>query len=108
MIEEIYDKVSWHFPDGENCPSLEAATVHLCMVMEWLNYQHLLSEEGLEAIEVGVDADFSLTSYMLTDRGNRLLAAYYADWVSTVRYGVQPSMGVLENGLSRLPLAGQE
>ena len=97
-----YDKVSWHFPDGESCPSLEAAKVHFGVLMDWLESQHLLSEEGREAMEVGIDSDFSLTSYMLTDRGNRLLTACYAEWTRTVRYGVPPSMSVLEDCLHQL------
>lgn len=97
-----YDKVSWHFPDGENCPSLEAAKVHFDVLMDWLKSQHLLSEEGQEAMEIGIDSDFSLTSYMLTDRGNRLLTACYAEWACTVRYGVRPSMSVLEDCLQRI------
>ena len=97
-----YDKVSWHFPDGENCPSLEAAKVHFDVLMDWLESQHLLSEEGREAMEIGIDSDFSLTSYMLTDRGNRLLTACYVEWARTVRYGVPPSMNVLEDCLHQL------
>ena len=97
-----YDKVSWHFPDGENCPSLEAAKVHFDVLMDWLKSQHLLSEEGREAIEVGIDSDFSLTSYMLTDKGNRLLKICYAEWARTVKYGVQPSMSILDDCLHHL------
>ena len=97
-----YDKVSWHFPDGKDCPSLEAAKVHFDVLMEWLQSRHLLSEEGQEAMEFGIDSDFSLTSYMLTDRGNRLLTACYAEWASTVTYGVRPSMSAIEDYLRRL------
>lgn len=97
-----YDKVSWHFPDGNGCPSLEAAQVHFDVLMSWLQSQYLLSEEGQEAMEFGIDSDFSLTSYMLTDRGNRLLTARYAEWVSAVTYGVRPSMSALEDHLRYL------
>ena len=99
-----YDKVSWHFPDGKDCPSLEVAKVHFDVLMEWLQSRHLLSEEGREAMEVGIDSDFSLTSYMFTDKGNQLLTACYAEWTSTVRYGVRPSMNVLEEHLQRIAL----
>ena len=97
-----YDKVSWHFPDGKHCPSLEAAKVHLDVVMHWLESQHLLSAEGHEAMEVGIDSDFSLTSYMLTDKGNQLLATCYAEWARTVRYGTRPSVKLLEKCLRRV------
>lgn len=95
----IYDKVSWHFPEGSNCSSLDAAKVHFKVLMHWLDSQRLLSEEGQEAMEVGIDSDFSLTSYMLTERGNKLLTACYAEWLCTVKYGVQPSMTFFEKNL---------
>ncbi len=98
----IYDKVSWHFPDGKNCPSLEAAKIHFDIVMRWLESRNLLSAEGREAMQVGIDSDFSLTSYMLTDKGNQLLAMCYAEWASTLQYGTQPSMTLLEDCLRRI------
>ncbi len=97
-----YDKVSWHFPDGKNCPSLDAAKVHFNVVMHWLESRNLLSAEGREAMQIGIDSDFSLTSYMLTDKGSQLLATCYAEWASTVRYGIQPSMRLLEDCLRRI------
>ena len=97
-----YDKVSWHFPDGKNCPSLEAAKVHFDVVMRWLESQNLLSPEGREAIEIGIDSDFSLTSYMLTDTGNQLLVACYAEWVRTIQYGARPSVKLLEDCLRKV------
>lgn len=95
-----YDKVSWHFPDGENCPSLKAAKVHFDVLMDWLKSQDLLSEEGQEAMKVGIDSDFAITSHMLTDEGNRLFKICYAEWTRTVRYGVRPSMGLFEDRLN--------
>ncbi len=97
-----YDKVSWHFPDGKNCPSLGAAKVHFDVVMRWLGSQELLSPEGREAIEIGIDSDFSLTSYMLTDTGNKLLAVCYAEWARTIQYGIRPSVRLLEDCLRNI------
>lgn len=97
-----YDKVSWHFPDGKNCPSLEVAKVHFDVVMRWLESRNLLSAEGREAMQIGIDSDFSLTSHMLTDKGNQLLATCYTEWVSPLQYGTQPSMTLLEDCLRRI------
>ena len=100
-----YDKVSWHFPDGKNCPDLDSAKVHFDVLMGWLESRGLLSEEGQEAIDVGVDSDFAITSHMLTDKGNRLLKICYAEWTRTVRYGVRPSMNILDDCLHHLDVA---
>ena len=96
-----YDKVSWHFPEGQGCPSLDAAKVHFHVVMHWLKSKNLLSAEGREAMEIGIGSDFALTSYMLTDKGNQLLTMCYAEWASTVQYGTgtRPSVRLLEDRL---------
>lgn len=101
-MAKTYDKVSWHFPDGKNCPNLDAAKVHFDALMHWLKSQDLLSEEGQEAVDAGVDSDFAITSHMLTGKGNRLLKSCYAEWARTVKYGVQPSMSILEDRLHHL------
>ena len=97
-----YDKVSWHFPEGQGCPSLEAAKVHFDVVMHWLESKNLLSAEGHEAMEIGIDSDFALTSYMLTDKGDQLLTTCYAEWARTVQYGMRPSVRLLDDRLREI------
>ena len=97
-----YDKVSWHFPYGENCESEEEAKGHFKALMRWLEEQDLLSEEGQVAMKAGVDSDFVITSYMLKPKGSRLLDICYKDWIGTAKYGVEPSMSVLEDCLRHL------
>ena len=82
----VYDKVSWHFPEGKNCPSLEAAKAHFRAIMEWLKKHNLLTEEGIEAYEIGIDDDFAITSSMLNEIGNEILKKYYSDWLKSVGY----------------------
>jgi hypothetical protein len=95
----VYDKVSWHYPEGKNCPSVEAAKVHLSAVMKWLNKNNLLSEEGKEIFEIGVDVDFSITSSMLNEKGNDVLKKYYSSWLKTVDYSKNIDLKILDNGL---------
>jgi len=93
---KTYDKVSWHFPEGKGCPSPNAAKRHLVVVMQWLKDNSLLSEEGLEAWDSGIDSDFALTSHMLTPVGNVVLAQGYRDWMEKVAYSEEPSMRILD------------
>ena len=95
----VYDKTSWHYPDGHGCPSLEAAKRHLQILMDWLHEEGLLNDYGLEIYEIGVDEDFALTSDMLTNRGNAILELCYADWLKTVDYEHLPSTTILERHL---------
>ena len=96
---KTYDKVRWHFPEGKGCPSLEDAKIHFSVVMKWLKDNDLLSVEGIEAAETGIDSDFALTSHMLTAKGNRILDRCYSVWVSTIRYGEKPSVELLDKCL---------
>lgn len=96
---KTYDKVSWHFPEGKNCPSLDSAKIHFCVVMKWLQENGLLSDEGAEAIDCGIDADFSITARMLTPRGNRVLEQCYESWLKAVQYGEQPVTQLLDEHL---------
>jgi hypothetical protein len=86
MKNIVYDKVSWHFPEGKNCPSLEVAKKHFIVIMEWLNKNELLSEEGIEYFNLGIDSDFSLTSSMLTEIGNEILDKSYKIWLKSINY----------------------
>ena len=99
MSSKTYDKVRWHFPEGKNCPSLDAAKVHFNVVMKWLKDKGLLSQEGLEANDLGVDSDFAITSHMLTAQGNQVLERCYSEWVSMVHYGEKPNVALLDKCL---------
>lgn len=96
---EVYDKVSWHFPEGKNCPSLEAAKEHFVSVMDWLKENQLLSDEGKEVLELGIDSDFSIASPMLNAKGNELMRKYYSDWLRSIDYTKKPNLTLLNNGL---------
>lgn len=95
----IYDKVSWHHPEGKNCPSLEAAKVHFIAVMRWLKEKNLLSGEGEEIFEFGIDVDFSITSSMLNEKGNYVLEKHYSSWLKTVDYSNNIDLKILDDGL---------
>ncbi len=96
---KIYDKVSWHFPEGQNCPSLEVAKVHFVALMEWLKSNNLLSDEGKEVLELGFNSDFSITSLMLNSKGNEVLKKHYSDWLRSIDYTNKPNLTPLNDGL---------
>lgn len=98
---KIYDKVSWHFPEGKDCLNLDIAKIHFKIITNWLKDHRLLSNEGVEAVCIGIDSDFALTSHMLTPRGNHILARCYSQWVQTVHYGEIPSTELLNKCLAR-------
>lgn len=83
---KVYDKVSWHFPEGKNCPSLYAAKAHFVAIMKWLKNKELLTGEGIEIYELGIDDDFAITSSMLTSKGNEVLQKGYSKWLKLISY----------------------
>lgn len=97
---EVYDKVSWHYPEGKNCPSIEAAKKHFIKIMDWLSKNNLLSDDGKEVLELGIDSDFSFTSSMLTDQGNETIKKYYSKWMKTIEYHSDISTDYLDSLLN--------
>ena len=95
----VYDKVSWHYPEGNNCPNLEAAKVHFLAVMNWIKGNSLLSAEGEEILEFGIDADFSITSSMLIEKGNDVFKKHYSSWLTTIDYSENIDFKILNDGL---------
>ncbi len=92
---KIYDKVKWHFPEGNNCPSLAVACKHFIVIMEWLGKHGLLSLDGQEAMNSGIGQDFSLNSSLLTPAGIKLLDNCYDEWLTTVSYQTPVSTDIL-------------
>ena len=88
----IYDKVSWHFPDGKDCPDLESATRHFVAIIGWLKENGFLSAYGTAVVTQRIGEDFSITSEMLTPDGNELLANYYDEWLKLLDYSKEPSL----------------
>ena len=70
----VYDKVAWHIDGGE---SREVVLSHFRFFLNWLSQNGLLSDEGKELEELGVDESLSFHSRMLTERGNTFMSKYY-------------------------------
>jgi hypothetical protein len=87
---KVYDKVKWHYPEGKNCPSLDAAKRHFVAIMEWSHKNGLLSDYGNELYELGLDSDFALTSDMFTDEGKEILDRGYEKWLRLIAYDRKP------------------
>jgi hypothetical protein len=85
---QVFDKVAWHYPEGKDCPSLEAGRRHIEAMLRLLGEHGLLSEEGREALEQEeLGPDFSLTSDLVTPEGEAALAKHYDAWLKLVTYG---------------------
>lgn len=71
---KVYDKAQWHIDAGENSESVVAK---IKAVFEFLNSKELLSSEGKEILNLGLDSSISLNERMVTDVGKIFLDKYY-------------------------------
>lgn len=79
MNTTVYDKASWHIDAGEPKRSVLA---HFTFIMFWCDQNNLLSDEGAEILELGIDDSISLHSRLLNDRGNVFMTKYYDMFIS--------------------------
>jgi hypothetical protein len=99
----VYDKVRWHYPEGKDCPSMEAAKRHMEFTMRFLETNGLLSEDGKDLFSDGrIDDDFALTSEIVTADGDALLSKSYREWLERISYGGPLSTELFENTLREI------
>ena len=79
MKTKVYDKAAWHLDGGE---SIHSVLTHFTFMMAWLSKNGLLSTEGKEIEELGVDDSISLHSRMLTEKGNAFMEKYCDKYIS--------------------------
>lgn len=75
----IYDKASWHIDAGMN---EQEVLQRLQKVFNFLNENDMLSDEGKEQYEIGIDDSCSLNERTVTSKGNEFLKEYYNDVIN--------------------------
>jgi Uri superfamily endonuclease len=81
MKTSVYDKVAWHIDAGEN---KDAVLRHFSFILSWCEKNNLLSAEGQEIVQMGVDDSVSLHSRMFTEKGNTFMNKYYDEFISAM------------------------
>lgn len=71
---KVYDKAKWHIDAGEDS---KAVVDKLKAVFEFLERKGLLTPEGKEIIDFGVDSSVSIHERMLTEEGKKFMNACY-------------------------------
>lgn len=72
-----YDKAAWHIDGGENTSDV---VVRFKEVFTFLADKKMLSDDGIETLEFGMDSSVSLNSTMVNAEGEDFLDSYY-DWI---------------------------
>ena len=71
---KVYDKAQWHIDAGEESSFVVAK---FKAIFQFLDSKDLLSDEGKEIMEVGIDSSISLHERMVTDKGRDFLEVCY-------------------------------
>lgn len=92
---KIIDKAAWQIDGG--VPE-DKAVRHFTAVFEWLSRHGMLTEEGLEELEDGIDDCASLNDELVSEQGIAFLESCYDDYLMAVkdRYGEDENGGLLE------------
>lgn len=93
---KIFDKAQWQIDGGT--PE-ELVVNHFNLVFIWLNKHDMLSDEGKEELEFGIDLEASLNEELLTIDGVKFLDRYYDDFLAVISkdsYGKDNSIDELD------------
>lgn len=93
---KIYDKAVWQIDEG--IPS-ELVVNHFKIVFTWLKKHDMLSEEGKEELEDGIDSEASLNEELLTQEGTSFLDNYYDKFLMVItkeKYGIDSAIEELD------------
>ena len=76
---KIYDKAQWHLDAGEK---KECVLARFDAVFAFLNEEHLLTADGEEIFDMGIDESISLHERLVTEEGNRILERCYDEIIN--------------------------
>ncbi len=76
---KIFDKAQWHIDSGENSSSI---IKKFSAIFEFLNEEGLLSVDGIEILDLGIDSSISLNEQMVTEKGFKFLEKYYDEVIN--------------------------
>lgn len=71
---KVYDKAEWHIDAGENSKFVIS---RFKLIMNFLKAKSMLSNEGEEIIDIGIDSSISIHERMLTNLGKEFIESYY-------------------------------
>lgn len=71
---KTYDKASWHIDGGEK---ISDVVKRFEIVFKFLEAKEMLTDDGKETLEYGMDSSVTLNSTMVTKKGKVFLEACY-------------------------------
>ncbi len=92
----IIDKAGWQIDGG--IPS-ELVVEHFRIMFQWLKLHDMLTEEGLEELDDGIDEEASINDELVNSNGIKFLQECYDNFLNIIAkdlYGKKDSDKILE------------
>ena len=90
---KIIDKASWQIDGGIQSSVVVA---HFKRIFSWLEAKAMLTQEGKEVFEFGIDDSVSLHERLVTPEALAFLSAKYDDYIKRNPYGEDEDSSALE------------
>jgi hypothetical protein len=78
------DKAAWQIDAGV---SPDVVVAHFNKIFKWLDAKGMLTDEGQELMELGIDQSVSLHERLVTENALGYLESRYDDYISQYPYG---------------------
>lgn len=92
-MAKIIDKASWQIDNGVNQKDV---IEHFKFIFKWLEKNNLLSSDGKEILDIGIDSSISLNEKMVNDKALKFLEKYYDEYVKNTQYGINEDEKLLD------------
>lgn len=92
-MAKIIDKASWQIDNSANQKNV---IEHFKFIFKWLEKNNLLSSDGKEILDIGIDSSISLNDKMVTDKALKFLEKYYDEYIKNIQYGINEDEKLLD------------
>ncbi|MDO6993459.1 hypothetical protein Q5M87_05480, partial [Brachyspira innocens] len=84
-MAKIIDKALWHI---DNAANQKNVIEHFKFIFKWLEKNNLLSADGKEILDIGIDSSISLNEKMVNEKALKFLEKYYDEYIKNTQYGI--------------------
>ncbi len=96
---KIFDKAEWQIDGGIN---KTIVVKHFKFIFDWLKANDMLSEDGLEIFDVGIDEETSLHERLVTCDGCKFLEKNYDELISKSKYDIEIAKNLIDEMYAQL------
>ena len=92
-MAKIIDKASWQIDNGVDKKNV---IEHFIFIFKWLDKNDLLTSDGKEMLDIGIDSSISLNEKMVNEKALKFLEKYYDEYIKNIQYGIKEDEKLLD------------